>query len=73
MAIFDPGGSEEGDMGSRRVCPIKKNFFLKRTSLVIQWLGLHASTAGGTGLIPGQGTKILRAMQCSQKEEKNFF
>ena len=29
------------------------------TSLVVQWLGLSATTAGGTGSIPGQGTKIL--------------
>ena len=28
------------------------------TSLVVQWLRLHASNAGGTGLIPGQGSKI---------------
>ena len=28
------------------------------TSLAVQWLRLRASTAGGTGLIPGQGTKI---------------
>ena len=28
------------------------------TSLAVQWLGLHASTAGGMGSIPGQGTKI---------------
>ena len=27
-------------------------------SLVVQWLRLHASTARGLGLIPGQGTKI---------------
>ena len=27
------------------------------TSLVVQWLRLCTSTAGGTGLIPGQGTK----------------
>ena len=27
------------------------------TSLVVQWLGLCASTAGATGLIPGWGTK----------------
>ena len=27
------------------------------TSLAVQWLGLCASTAGGTGSIPGQGTK----------------
>ena len=30
-------------------------------SLAVQWLGLHASTAGGTGLIPGQGAKVLHA------------
>ena len=30
-------------------------------SLVVQWLGLRASTAGGTGLIPGQGTNIPQA------------
>ena len=28
------------------------------TSLVVQWLGLCASTVGGLGLIPGEGTKI---------------
>ena len=35
-----------------------------------QWLGRHASTAGGTGSIPGQGTKILHATQCSQEIKK---
>ena len=29
---------------------------------MVQWLRLHTSTAGGTGLIPGWGTKILPAM-----------
>ena len=28
------------------------------TSLAVQWLRLHTCTAGGTGSIPGQGTKI---------------
>lgn len=28
------------------------------TSLVVQWLGFQASTAGGLGSMPGQGTKI---------------
>ena len=37
------------------------------TSLVVQWLRLHASNAGGMGSIPGQGTKIPQAMQCGQK------
>ena len=27
------------------------------TSLVVQWLRLHALNAGGLGLIPGQGTR----------------
>ena len=31
------------------------------SSLVVQGLGLHDSTAGGSGLIPGQGTKIPHA------------
>ena len=41
-----------------------------RTSLVVQWLRLLASTAGDTGSIPGPGTKIPYAMQCSQKKKK---
>ena len=31
---------------------------VKQTSLVVQWLRLQASTAGGSGSIPGQVTKI---------------
>ena len=30
-------------------------------SSVVQWLGIHASTAGGPGLIPGRGTKLPQA------------
>ena len=37
------------------------------TSRVDQWLRVHASTSGDTGLIPGQGTKTLQASWCSQK------
>ena len=33
------------------------------------WLRLHASTAGGTDLIPGRGTKIPHAAWCSQKKK----
>ena len=32
------------------------------TSLVVQWLRLHAPNAEGMGLIPGQGTKIPHAV-----------
>ena len=43
------------------------------TSLAVQWLGLHASTAGGVGSIPGQGTKIPHASQCGQKKKKKKY
>ena len=33
------------------------------TSLVVQWWGLHAPNAGGTGSIPGPGIKIPHAAQ----------
>ena len=33
----------------------------------VQWLGLRALTAEGTGSIPGQGTKIPHATQRNQK------
>ena len=36
----------------------------------VQWLGLHASIAGGMGLSPGRGTKIPQAVGCSQKKKK---
>ena len=36
--------------------------------LMVQWLGLHAFTAVGTGLIPGQGTNIH--MPYSQKKKR---
>ena len=40
------------------------------TSLVLQWLGLCASIAGGTGSIPGRGTKIPQAVWCGPKQRK---
>ena len=36
------------------------------TSMAVQWLRLHASRAGGAGSIPGWGSRILHAVQCSQ-------
>ena len=37
-------------------------------------LRLLASTAGGEGLIPGQGTKVLYAVWCGQnKQTKKVF
>ena len=40
-------------------------------SLVVQWLGLHASIAGGMGLIPGWETKILHAAVRPKKKKIN--
>ena len=39
------------------------------TSLVVRWLRLRASTAGGAGSIPGQGTKIPHASRPMQQGE----
>ena len=44
-----------------------------RTSLVVQWLRLHASTAKNVGSIPSQGTKIPHATHCGQNKRKSLF
>ena len=38
------------------------------TSLVVRWLGLHASNEGAEGSIPGWGTKIPHAAQHKWKQ-----
>ena len=38
-------------------------------SLVVQWLRLCASTAGGASVTLGGGTKILHPSQCGQKKK----
>ena len=40
------------------------------TSLAVQWLRLRASTAGGTGSIPGWGAKIPHTTWHGQKIKK---
>ena len=47
------------------ILPLVKNPHMG-TSLEVQWLGLCASTAGGTGSIPGWEAKIPHAAWCSQ-------
>ena len=44
-----------------------------RTSIAVQWLRIHAFTAGGAGSIPVWGTKILSAVQNGQKKKKKEF
>ena len=36
---------------------------------MVQWLGLHAVTAKGPGLIPGQGIKILQSKKKKKKKQ----
>ena len=43
------------------------------TSPVAQWLRLHTSTAQGTGLIPGQGIKILHAAHTTKRKGQGFY
>ena len=43
-----------------------------RTSLAVQWLRIHTSTAGATGLIPGWGTKILHAKKKKKRQKTNW-
>ena len=40
------------------------------TSLAVQWLGLHASTAESLRSIPGWDTEIPQALRCSQKKNE---
>ena len=47
---------------------VTSKFLNSGTSLAVQWLGPHASTAAGSGSIPGWGTKILYAAWRSQKK-----
>ena len=57
---------------------VKTSFDLG-TSLVVQWLGLRTSTAGGMGSIPGQAGGELRcwklygAAKKKEKKRKDIF
>ena len=46
-----------------RACHFSLQNLVMGNSLIVQYLGPRASTAEGPGSIPGQGTKILQAMQ----------
>ena len=48
-------------------------FVILGTSLVVQWLRLHASSAGGVGSIPVWETKIPHATWHGQKKKKNVI
>ena len=52
---------------TRLLCLVKVLFKMRLGLPVVHWLRFNVSTAGGTGSIPAQGTKIPHAMQGSQK------
>ena len=58
---------ESGIISNYRLSFKKKS---EGTFLVVQWLGLQASTARGSDLIAGWGTKTLQAKRCSRKKQK---
>ena len=41
--------------------------------MAVQWLRIHASTAGHTGSIPGQGLKIPHTAKCDQEKDYGLF
>ena len=45
------------------------------TSLVVQWLRLHAANAGGPGSIPGQGTRsrMLVSTKTRHSQKNKYF
>ena len=53
-----------------KVCPEKA---MQGTSLAAQWLGLHASNAGGMDWILGQGTKIPHATWHGKKNHCRWW
>ena len=73
-----PGAAASSLMGPSRyqVCPASHNpgsgpFYRGGgSSLVVQWLGLRAPTAGDMGSIPGWGTKIPQAEWLGQIKKR---
>ena len=63
-------GDADIDISPRVLDRLSKTTTTFGTSLVVQWLRLPASDAGGTGSIPGGGTKIPHATQLGQKTNK---
>ena len=66
-----PGSSVQG-IFQARVLEWGATAFSEGNPLVVHLLGLCASNAGGTGSIPGQGTKISHALRHLQKKKERM-
>ena len=62
-----PHPGQQQAEGLPQLCFLKRKFL--GNSLVVQWLRLQASDAGGMGSTPGKGTKVPTC--CVAKTEKN--
>ena len=62
------GQENEGNDGMSHTAVGCKNSL--GTSLMAEWFGLPASTAGSPDSIPGPGTKIPQAVWCSLRKKK---
>ena len=62
-------GPPEKSLLSHFESPSLRKTSLRTSSLVVQWLELCASSAGGPSSILGWGTKIPQAVQCGQKKK----
>ena len=62
-----PSGKQSGGCRGPKTSVSKMNE--GNSLVVVQWLGFHTSTAGGTGSIPGQGTKIPHTA-CQAQQNK---
>ena len=74
--MIDPGQVRNAlDIDRQNICSTNA-FSLKPndqgTSLVVQWLRLYTPTAGGTGSIPSQRTKILHIAR-QKKRKRNII
>ena len=56
------------ELSSKKIVQIYTLKTMSGNSLAVQWLGLHALMAKSLGSIPGQETKISRAVYRSQKK-----
>ena len=55
------------DRNKNNICHWHRKQIYRGIFLVVQPLRLLASNSGGTGSIPGRGTKIVHAARCAQE------
>ena len=54
------------------ICQVSLSKLNPRTSLAVQWLRLHTSTAGDADSNPGRGSKALQALRHGAHAQKKY-